>query len=57
MDMVISVASAPMLYNETPGPAELGLRESLEMAGGKKGIRRCKEDFKCAAVRLIQLLC
>jgi hypothetical protein len=32
METVFSVGSAPMLYNEDPRPAEIGLRESLETA-------------------------
>jgi hypothetical protein len=32
METVFSVGSAPRLYNEDPRPAELELRESLEIA-------------------------
>jgi hypothetical protein len=65
METVLSVGSAPRLYNEDPRPAEIKLKESLEMVvellrrDGSKGIRLCKEDFMCDAVtmRLVDIHC
>jgi hypothetical protein len=56
METVFSVGSDSRIYNKDLRPAEIELREPLEMAveclrrDDTKGIRPCKEDFMCAAV-------
>jgi hypothetical protein len=55
LETVFSVGAALWLYNKDLRQLELELEKASEVGSwqnnGKKGIRLCKEDFMCAAVR------